>query len=210
MHDIEAPTESALETLREQFSSKQALKASSPVVLKSSISELDTLLDGGIRPGCIVEWGLPPGSFGRRIPVLFLRGNIPPAVWIYSFSDVAVYAPAWASRGVVLSRIFFIQSDQPFTQLRPIFLEDSFKIIIIDAPRRCSKGELAFAVAQARLNRQIIFLIRNRLLSVRQGNTFAQIRINCSQYKNGFYRLDLIKGRRCGKICLSSTRVDGV
>lgn len=202
--DIVATQKSVLETLRGQFSLEKILDSSPSDALKSLIPALDTLLEGGIQPGCIVEWGLPPGRNGRRIPVLFLRGEIPSAVWIHSNADVAVYAPAWASCGIVLSRLFFIQSDQPFKQLRPLFLEDTFKIIIIDAPKRCSKGDLAFVSAQARLNQQIIFLIRNHFLSVGRGNAFAQIRINCAQQKNGYYSVSLIKGRHVGKIRLSN------
>ncbi len=206
--DIDAAQKSVLETLRGRFSPEKILASSPSVALKSRIPALDTLLDGGLRPGCIVEWGLPPGRNGRRIPVLFLRGEIPPTVWIHSNADAAVYAPAWASCGVALSRLFFIQSTQPFKQLRPLFLEDTFKIIVIDAPKRCSKGDLAFLAAQARLNRQIIFLIRNHFLSVGRGNAFAQLRINCAQHKNGFYNVNLIKGGRCGKIRLSNSSIE--
>ncbi len=202
--DIVATQKSVLERLRGQFRLEKILDPSPSVALKSRVPALDTLLDGGMRPGCVVEWGLPPGNFGRRIPVLFLRGEIPPTVWIHSNADEAVYAPAWASCGIELSRLFFIQSDQPFKQLRPLFLEDTFKIIVIDAPKRCSKGDIAFVAAQARLNRQIIFLIRNHFLSVGRGNAFAQMRINCAQNKNGYYSVNLIKGGRCGKIRLSN------
>lgn len=190
-----------IETLRRQFDAEESLKAA-PAVLQSNIPALDSLLAGGIRPGRIVEWGLQPGRNGRRIPALFLRGEIPPAVWIYSSADAVVYAPAWGAFGIALSRLFFIESEKVFRELKPLFLEDTFKIIVIDAPRRCTKGDLSFAAAQARLNRQIIFLIRNHFLSIKRGNAFAQTRINCAQHQQGFYDVHCIKGKRCGRIRL--------
>jgi len=174
-------------------------------VIRTGISELDELFSDGVKPGNLIEWGLPQGRNGRIFPILFLRKEIPLTIWIYADLGLDIYAPAWASHGIDLRRIFFIKCDNPVKKLKPLFLDDTFKIIVIDSPKKLSKGDISFISAQARANKQIIFLIRNYFLSPGIGNPFARIRVNCSQNDRGIYSVNFIKGRNTKKILLTGS-----
>lgn len=174
-------------------------------VIHTGISELDELFSDGVKPGKLIEWGLPQGRNGRIFPILFLRKEIPLTIWIYADSGLDIYAPAWASHGIDLRRIFFVKCDDPVKKLKPVFLDNTFKIIVIDSPKKFSKGDISFISVQARANRQIIFLIRNYFLSPKIGNPFAQIRVNCSRNGRGIYSVNFIKGRNIKKILLTGS-----
>lgn len=175
--------------------------------IRTGISELDEFFSDSVRPGKLIEWGLPQGRNGRIFPILFLRKEIPLTIWIYADLGLDIYAPAWASHGIDLRRIFFIKCDDPVNKLKPVFLDDTFKIIIIDSPKKFSKGAISFISLRARANRQIIFLIRNYFLSPKIGNPLAQIRVNCAQNNNGIYSVNFIKGKFSKRLLLSSSRL---
>ncbi|HEX9665475.1 MAG TPA: hypothetical protein VGA95_02860 [Thermodesulfobacteriota bacterium] len=174
-------------------------------VIRTGIPELDELFSYGIKPGKLIEWGLPQGRNGRIFPILFLRNEIPLTIWIYADLGLDIYAPTWASHGIDLRRIFFIKCDDPVKKLKPLFLDDTFKIIVIDSPTKLSKGDISFISVQARANKQIIFLIRNYFLSPRIGNPFAHIRVNCSRNDRSIYSVNFIKGRNIKKILLTGS-----
>jgi len=186
--------------------SKLSLNADSPA-LHTGIAELDQIFSNEIRPGKLIEWGLPPGKNSRIFPILFLKKDAPSTVWIYPEAALDIYPPAWVSHGVDLSRIFFLKCDEPVKKLKPLFLDDTFKIIVIDAPKRLSKGDLSFISIQARANKQIIFLIRNYLLNPQMGNPQAHMRINCMQNYEGVFCLNFIKGKNVKKITLTLAQV---
>jgi len=167
--------------------------------LRSGIADLDRCFGNTIQAGKMIEWGLPEGRQGRTIPLLFLTGDIPPTIWIYADNGSDIYAPAWLSHGVNLQHLFFIKSNYPVKELRPLFLDDLFKIIVIDSPKKLLKGELAFIHTRARANRQIIFLIRSYFLSPNNGNPLASIRLNCWRNNKGRYCINVIKGNELGK-----------
>lgn len=175
--------------------------------LRSNVPELDELFANELVAGRIFEWGLPQGQNGRIVPLAFLRGAIPPTVWIYPQLGFDIYPPSWASQGIDLNRIFFVRSDEPLKQLRPLFLEDTFKILVIDSPQKFSKGDLSFVAQKVRENKQLLFLIRNHFLSPRFGNPFARMRVNCSQNARGGYTLQWIKGGALKRMDLSAGRV---
>ena len=189
----------------EKLNSRDFLTKSDVKVSRTGISELDELFFDGVKPGNLIEWGLPQGRNGRIFPILFLRNDIPPTIWIYADIGLDIYAPAWASHSIDLRRIFFIKCDDPVKKLKPLFLDDTFKIIIIDSPKNLSKGDISFISVQARANKQIIFLIRNYFLSPRIGNPFAHIRVNCSQNNKGIYSVNLIKGKGLKRILLTGS-----
>jgi hypothetical protein len=128
-------------------------------------------------------------------------------VWIYHHHGLGVFASSWISHGVDLQRLFFICSAQPVRELRPIFLEDTFKRIIIDAPRKFSTGDMAFVRQQARKQGQIIFLIRHYFLTEKRGNPHASLRINTWQSGKRSFSLQLIKGPKTGRISLPYSAV---
>ncbi len=172
-----------------------------PQELHSGIEALDECFNQ-IKPGDLVEWGIPPGLNGRLIPLQLLKQQIPLSLWIYHHHGLGVFASSWIGHGVDLKRLFFICSENPVRELRPIFLEDTFRRIIIDAPRRFSDGDMAFVSQQARQHGQIVFLIRHYFLSQKNGNPYASLRINTWQSGKRSFSLQLIKGPSTGRITL--------
>ena len=191
-------------SLQLQLQSARSLKDDllhQPQELHSGIDALDECF-AQIKPGDLVEWGIPPGLNGRLIPLQLLKQQIPLSVWIYHHHGLGVFASSWISHGVDLQRLFFICSANPVKELRPLFLEDTFKRIIIDAPRKFSTGDMAFVCQQARKQGQIVFLIRHYFLTEKRGNPHASLRINTWQSGKHSFSLQLIKGSGTGKISL--------
>lgn len=175
-------------------------------LLHSGIAALDRCF-AGVKPGDLIEWGIPPGLNGRLMPLQFLKQQIPASIWIYHHHGLGVFASSWISHGVDLQRLFFIRSAQPVKELRPLFLEDTFKRIIIDAPKKFSLGDLAFVSRQARKQQQLVFLIRHYFLSQKQGNPYAALRINTWQSQRDEFSLQVIKGHQPGKVVLRARDV---
>ena len=193
--------------LQQQLQSARSLKRDhSEPPLQSGIEALDDCFRQ-VRAGDLIEWGIPPGLNGRLIPLQLLKQQIPPSVWIYHHHGLGVFASSWISHGVDLQRLFFICSENPVRELRPLFLEDTFKRIIIDAPRKFSSGDMAFVSQQARKQGQIVFLIRHFFLSEKRGNPYAALRINTWQSGQRCFSLQLIKGAASNRISLPYTAV---
>lgn len=191
-------------SLQQQLQSARSLKNNlshqSPELL-SGIDALDECF-ARVKPGDLIEWGIPPGMNGRLIPLQLLKQQIPLSVWIYHHHGLGVFASSWISHGVDLQRLFFICSANPVKELRPIFLEDTFKRIIIDAPLKFSSGDMAFVSQQARKQGQIVFLIRHYFLTPKHGNPHASLRINTWQSGKRSFSLQFIKGSNSGRISL--------
>ena len=191
-------------SLQQQLQSARSLGnqlSSRRQALHSGIDALDRCFRH-IGPGDLVEWGIPPGFNGRLIPLQLLKQDIPPSVWIYHHHGLGVFASSWISHGVDLQRLFFICSENPVRELRPLFLEDTFKRIIIDAPRSFSSGDMAFVSQQARKQGQIVFLIRHYFLSEKRGNPYASLRINTWQSGKRCFSLQTVKGPVTGRVNL--------
>jgi hypothetical protein len=191
-------------SLQQQLQTARLLKnnlADQSQLLQSGIDALDECF-AQVKPGDLVEWGIPPGLNGRLIPLQLLKQQIPLSVWIYHHHGLGVFASSWISHGVDLQRLFFICSENPVRELRPLFLEDTFKRIIIDAPRKLTRGDIAFVSQQARQQGQIVFLIRHYFLTARRGNPYASLRLNTWQSDRRSFSLQFIKGPHSGKISL--------
>lgn len=198
------PAQFADTSLRQQLESARVLKqrlGQQPQVLHSGIDTLDECV-AQVRPGDLIEWGIPPGMNGRLIPLQLLKHQIPLSLWIYHHHGLGVFASSWISHGVDLQRLFFICSENPVRELRPIFLEDTFRRIIIDSPRRFSDGDMAFVSRRAREHGQIVFLIRHYFLSGKNGNPHASLRINTWQSGRRSFSLQVIKGSSTGRLTL--------
>jgi hypothetical protein len=198
------PAQFTASSLQQQLQSARSLKQqlqNQPGELHSGIAALDECFRQ-IKPGDLVEWGIPPGMNGRLIPLQLLKHQIPLSLWIYHHHGLGVFASSWISHGVDMQRLFFICSENPVKELRPVFLEDTFRRIIIDAPRRFSDGDMAFVSQQARKQEQIVFLIRHYFLSQKRGNPYASLRINTWQSGKRAFSLQLIKGPTSGRITL--------
>ncbi|MFT5217977.1 MAG: hypothetical protein ACI9LO_000349 [Planctomycetota bacterium] len=175
-------------------------------MMQSGIELLDECF-ADIKPGDVVEWGIPPGVNGRLIPLQLLKQQTPLSIWIYHHHGLGIYASSWISHGIDLQRLFFICSDHPVKELRPLFLEDTFKRIIIDAPRKFSTGDMAFVSQQARKQGQIVFLIRHYFLSQKRGNAHARLRINTWQSDQLTFSLQVLKGPKTGRHSLPYSAV---
>lgn len=191
-------------SLQQQLQSARMLsdgRLNQAQVLHSGIDALDDCFSQ-IKPGDVIEWGIPPGFNGRLIPLQLLKQQIPLSIWIYHHHGLGVFASSWISHGVDLQRLFFICSENPVSELRPLFLEDTFKRIIIDAPRKFSTGDMAFVSQQARKQGQIVFLIRHFFLTQKRGNPYASLRINTWQSSKRSFSLQVIKGPKTGQLSL--------
>jgi len=191
-------------SLQQQLQSARSLKNDLSHQSQELLSGIDALDEcfARVKPGDLIEWGIPPGMNGRLIPLQLLKQQIPLSVWIYHHHGLGVFASSWISHGVDLQRLFFICSASPVKELRPIFLEDTFKRIIIDAPQKFSTGDMAFVSQQARKQGQIVFLIRHYFLTERRGNPHASLRINTWQSGKRSFSLQFIKGPNSGRISL--------
>lgn len=198
------PAQFADASLQQQLKSARSLKDDLSHQSQELLSGIDALDEcfARVKPGDLIEWGIPPGMNGRLIPLQLLKQQIPLSVWIYHHHGLGVFASSWISHGVDLQRLFFICSANPVKELRPIFLEDTFKRIIIDAPLKFSMGDMAFVSQQARKQGQIVFLIRHYFLTAKRGNPHASLRINTWQSGKRSFSLQFIKGSNSGRISL--------
>lgn len=171
--------------------------------IRSGLKELDHFFSkrGGIHYGRVIEWGAPLGRCGRFMILRFLRDLNEAVVWIHGQKEeLQVYAPAWAERGVDLSLFYFIRSRNPLPDLRPLFLEPAFKVIVIDCPEKLSAGDWSFICSKVRENKQLLFVLRPFFLSTKRGNPLVNWRVNCwLKPKLGKYCLNFLKGGE-GKI----------
>ena len=173
--------------------------------LRSYIPEVDQALGGGIRAHTLSEWGVPSARQGRRVIAQFIARNPQlMTLWIYSRPDDRIYPPSWQALGVDLSRIFFTNCSNPLSQLKPVFLENAFKLIILDQPNDIDQRCCGFLAGKAQYNRQNIMLLRNDFLTPLSGNPYARQRMNCwFDEDSRSYQLDVIKGCTPQKVSFS-------
>lgn len=201
--------------------------------LGSGHPDIDRFLGGGLPVGALTEWGAPLGQGGRDLVLLWLakacspsgRTALPAAwghtapwiLWAHSWPHLSIYPPAWQARGVRLEQLRCVCTPAPVTDLRPVFLEPVFRLIILDAPQRFSAEDCAFVARQARLNDQVVIVLRDSLLGVPPptrggageqgggGGIWARLRLNTS-YDHGSqcYRLQAVRGLPAGVLTLPS------
>lgn len=174
-----------------------------PATLSSGNDLLDEFLDGGLRWGEVSEWGMPWGQCLRDIILWFLihaqQRNEGPCwiLWIYGQPDISINPLAWQARGLDLSWIRFARAQQPVRELKPIFLSDFFRIVVIDGAQRLHDDDCAFLARQARRHKQMIVLLRSHPLSQGRGNVWAKTRVNCWQdLKQQKVFAKILKGRQ--------------
>jgi hypothetical protein len=167
-------------------------------IVPFSEGRLQTFFEGGLREGQLSEWGLRPGSGGREVLVDLLAAATQTqkwSLWVRPKSGVAVYPPAWNARGVKLDRMRFAYTDQPIADLKPLFMDSFFKLIIIDEPKNLSDEECSFLARRAQEQKQIICIIRPYFLCQKRGNVWAKLRVN--MWRTGIAEqlcLQVIKG----------------
>lgn len=158
--------------------------------LGSGHQALDDFFSGGLPWGAVTEWGVPLGRGGRRLVAAFVASatkvktaSEPSLVlWVYATkSALSVYPPAFLASGIDLSWIRFVATAWPLRELKPVFLDPLFKVIVLDSPERLTGDDLAFVAHQARANTQAVLVLRNYLLSPKSGNVWARVRLNAWQ-----------------------------
>jgi RecA/RadA recombinase len=150
-------------------------------VLASGIDPLDRVLGGGLPLGSVSEWGLPFGLRGREIILSWVARVSQQGewiLWVLSKAQIDVYPPAWRARGISLERIRFVHSERPVQELKQAFIDPLFKLIIVDDPKKLTSDDCAFMARWARRHCQLTFLLRDRLLSTKNGNIWAKVRVN--------------------------------
>lgn len=165
--------------------------------LCSGIRLLDDFFAGGLPLGTMIEWGAPFGQGGREILVRYLASVSKEhwVLWVHARACLTVYPPAWMARGLALEKIRFAVTAQPLEDLRAVFLERFFRVIILDAPPIFSKDDCAFVARRARVQQQLVILVRDHLLNASRGNVWARLRVNC-RYEPApqQYRLRVLRG----------------
>ena len=161
-------------------------------VLLSGIRSLDDFMGGGLPYGCLVEFGVPVTHGGRLFLLPFLAQATRTKqliLWINGHDDLNVCPLTLYANGIDPEFILFADSTKPFEDMRCAFLSPLFKIIVIDVSSRAiTQGESAFLSQRARLQGQIVILLRDTNLTAEKGNAFAKIRMNIgwSLNQNGF------------------------
>ena len=156
------------------------------VKLCSGIKQLDKFLGGGLAFSALVEWGMPFGSGGRRLVAsLLARATSGDAadgrlscLWVSAKAQLKIYPPAWQAAGVDLRWLRFTRSSSPVRDLRPLFMDDFFKVIVLDQPASLTMEDCGFITQHARRNRQLIIILRDHLLSTSDSNVWARTRLN--------------------------------
>ena len=218
-----------LQTLSSEFSAKGVRPASGKLTglkLASGIEVLDDFLDGGLPRGAVTEWGAPLGRGGRDALLAWLARatqGAPPArpggveaadsapswaLWVYGRTHLSIYPPAWLARGVSLQRMRFACSSKPLAELRPVFMDPLFRVIVLDAPRTFTDEDCAFVARQARANDQAVVLIRDAFIGPGRGNVWAKLRLNCwFEPAQQQYRLRVIRGLSPRQLALTEAEL---
>lgn len=144
---------------------------------------------GGIPLGSLLEMGIPFGNGGRRLLVQLIAAatsGISGAqkhwcLWISARAQPEVYPPAWQAMGVDLNLLRFASSASPVADLKAVFLDDFFKLIVIDHPGGLRTDEYTFLAQCARQHHKIIVVTQDRTLSPKDSNTAARYRLNVSK-----------------------------
>ena len=171
--------------------------------LSSGIAVLDTALGGGLVKGELSEWGLVPGKNGLQVIIQFLKAR-PLCLWVYQQADYSVYPPSWHSQGLDLEQIYFVRCHKPFQELRPIFLEPLFDLIIFDRLPFFKPEDYAFLASKARVLQAHILIITPFLLKNTLGSAHIRLRVNayCDFFRR-YFCVHRVKGLQQEKLTFS-------
>jgi predicted ATP-dependent serine protease len=186
-----------------------------PGYLKTGLPKLDECLGGGLEVGGVSEWGMPSGH-GSRILLMNLITRLTndhkqkPVLWVLGQPGVKVFATAWMSLGVEMSKILFANSFKPLKDLREVFMEPAFSLVVLDSPKSFSKEEYAFISKQAQKNSMHVAFLQNYLLSEKIGNVWARKRLNCKSEHDllGNFQVKMLRGGNQKKCSIRLTHGD--
>lgn len=183
------------------------------VKLCSGIKHLDEFLHGGLPFSSLIEWGIPFGNGARRLMVSFLAKATTGrwvdeeseeqklwCLWISARPQLHLYPPAWKAAGIDLRHFRYVHSAAPVRDLKSLFIDNFFRVVVIDNPTELSTGDCCFLAHQARKNHQLIVILRDHLLSpfVTRGvhsNVWTRLRLNTWRHpSSGAFELECIRG----------------
>lgn len=177
------------------------IKNRTPAITCSN-SRLNEFFEGGLYAGELIECGIPWGLESREVILSFIasahnRSNLRPlwCLWVDNKHEMEIYPPGWEARGINLSYIRFAKCDDPIHEVKAVFLEDFFKLIVLDGFQNIKNEEYQFLAHMARNHNQIIILLTNDKLGIEKGNVWAKRRLNIrfDSVKNQ-YQLESVKG----------------
>jgi len=188
------------------------------VKLCSGIRQLDEFLHGGLAFSTLTEWGIPFGNGGRHLMASFLANATSGrwegeqklwCLWVSARQQYILYPPAWKAIGVDLRHLRFVQSQAPLRELKPLFIDGFFKVLVLDGVTTLSDEDYCFLAHQARLSRQLICVLQDQFLSTHHANVWARLRLNIrSPYASHLYQVECIRGACVSpSLFLSSTWV---
>ncbi len=185
---------SDFQKLKEHFQTPSKLRSHHQ--FRTGITRLDSFLSPVNSEASLIEWGCPHGSLGRFIITSIIASTEGNCLWLFDQSQLCVYPNSWKDMGLDLDRINFINTNKPLKNLKPVFLESTYKSIVIDSCEFLSKADLQFLYQKSKEHKLSLFLIRHYFLSNRNGNPFFKYRLNASfSLKDDSFKLNFIKGQ---------------
>lgn len=184
------------------------------VKLCSGVPSFDAFLNGGLALGTVSEWGIPFGCGGRELLVKFiatLTGGSNPAwcLWAYARQHCQAYPLAWHGRGVNLRWLRFAHTESPVRDLKSLFLDPTFKLIVIDQPVHLTDEDIVFMAQQARHHKRHIMVVRDRWLASGCGVSTVRYRLNCGRsIRQPWLTVESLRGAKPGVLKLGASYVD--
>lgn len=154
-------------------------------------------------------------------------------LWVHDQQEMSLYPPSWEASGVDLSYLR-VAKCQPaasrdpqaapprvaklsyapnrgqssryssaVSDLKAVLMSDFFRVLIIDS--HIAPQDYTFLARRARLQNQLIFVVRKHFLSPKMGNIWAKNRFNCwGDPLQGRLFVRTIKGRNKHQIAIEN------
>ena len=147
--------------------------------------------------GCMYEWGLPPGHYGRdiliRIAAEFSSKHW--VLWSHSDDNSTPNHDAWIAHNINIDKFRFACSKDPIEDLKAAILSPIFKFIVLDGASNLNNTSLAFLHHKAKKLKKIIFIIQPFYLDSKRGSIWCKKRININHdIQKRVLQLKSIKG----------------
>ena len=121
-------------------------------------------------------------------------------LWVSARPQLHLYPPAWRAAGVDLRHLRYAHNGSPVRDLKSLFIDPFFRVVVIDNPTELSTGDCCFLAHQARKNHQLIVILRDHLLSPymtsgTNSNVWARLRFNTWRHPvSGAFESEFVRG----------------
>jgi hypothetical protein len=177
----------------------------------SNLAIINRFLEGGFPQGSVVEWGQKTGQGARRILSTFVAHTTTHqswCLWVSGHKGMSLYPPSLQAAGIDLDYLRICYSRQPFTDIHPVLLDGFFKFIIFDGVK-ISNEQFGQLHRLARQHQSVIITLQEHLISDRQNNVWARIRLNSWQESiNDRYGLNVIRGLSPRHLTVTQEAID--